>query len=353
MMGNACEAPATKVDDAYSILATDNDASYLYASVRTSGGVSQILKYGKADNAKTVLYQDTDTSKWLNSFIVAGPYIYFGETTVSVSPYTGRVLRISISGTTQAATFVSSDATVGFAKNSTHVYWSDARKEACSCASPGTFHIYSTTIGGTSPTTFGRAFTGQELSPDIEVDESYLYVWTLSYTNSGAYSPAMYQFSLSTPLTDYASVINAYFIQNSVTYDLVATYSSFPGITKNGAAVFGNVDVSGGSPGTLIPSPNNAIFKVQGGTSTLLTKTSPVGLTRNFAADTTNVYIDNMKMSVAGGTLTYFTNHSLATPNTLTIDGSSAYFGSYGYWTSAPYTGSPDVPAAAIFKSAK
>lgn len=229
---------------------------------------------------------------------------------------------------------------------------------ACTCSSPAPTYIFSTLIGSTTPTQFGFTLHGQEMSPDIEVDDNYLYIWQLGATYNGpqvsqVYAPFLMQYSLSAPLSDYAVPMGSYFIENNVTYELTSYYTTMPGLTKHGTTIFGNTNLGVTSGGFLTPGGNNLIFKVQGGTTTRLTRTSSIGLTSNFAADASNVYIDAQKISVNGGSMSYWTNHSLATPSTLTIDGSYAYFGSYGYWNDTPYSGTPDVALNALFKVSK
>ena len=149
------------------------------------------------------------------------------------------------------------------------------------------------------------------------------------------YSASLSRYSLT------AAVPTAELLSSSA-LNLSATNASMPGLAKNGSMVFGNANVGGGM--------NNAILATQNGTTTVLTQTSPVGLTSTFAANASHVYIGNMRISVTGGSMSTFVPHSIPS-NALTVDASMAFFGSFGYWTDPPYTGSPDVAVASIFKT--
>ena len=339
--GLTCEFPGVnKVDSAYTMLAIDNDASYVYASVRTQSGVSQIVRYTKDNNTKMVLYENPGSAIWIHSMIVAGSHIYLSE----VVNGQGSVRQINTYQTNQSSVFVSSQATFGFAKNSTHVFWSDMPQTACACSNPSTVRIYQVAIGDTTPTTMPRTFS--EISPDIEVDGSSLYVWQLQNFGGGQYNPYLVQYPLGNQSPGTTVVPNALVEGNSTTY-LGATSSAMPGLTKNTSTIFANVNISGAAPGSI--GSNNAIFKVQSGTAQVMSRTSPIGLTSTFAAGSSYLYIQNMRMSVAGGSLTYFIPHSIAN-NMLSVDGGSVYFGSYGYWNDEPYEGTPDVALAGIYR---
>jgi len=349
----------TKVADVYTNLATDIDATYLYASERSQAGVSQIVRYQKSSNTKTVLFESLNTNEWIYALIVAGNFVYFGETFYSggVDPASGQVSRISTSGVKQTATAVSADSTFGFAKNATRVFWTTARRQTCVCSSPAPTKIWSTPIGGTTATQFWRVFNGVELSPDIEVTDQYLYVWDLSSRMDGAqvsqtYSPFLEQYDLSDPTASGITGVISYFIENAVPYELTSGFTRMPGLTKNGSAIYGNVNVGSTSGGTLYQSADNLIFKYSGGAVTRITRTSTIGLTSNFVADGQNVYIEDMTIPDGGGSLSYWTNHQLMY-QTLSIDGTDLYFGSWGYWNSLPYDNAPDVNLSALFKVAK
>jgi len=350
-----------KVDDAAggAVLATDNDILNIYASVRTSAGVAQIIAYTKSSGAKTVLYQTSNSTDWIYSIIVTGTSLYFGETFWNPTLMSGQVSRISTSGAMQTATSVSNQATFGFAKNSTRVYWSDAKTTACVCANPGSTRIFSTLLGSATPTTFSFAFNGVEISNDIEVDDTYLYVWRLGLNYDGSpsvsetYAPSLVRYNLTNPATDNTEVQKSYYVDQGVTYDLTSSYNKMPGLTKAGSSIYGNVNI-GYTTGTILtPDQNNLVLAVTPtGTILYVTKTSPIGLTQNFVADSQYVYLDDMRVPTGGGSTAYWTNHELAS-STLSIDGSSLYFGSYGYWNALPYDNIPDVQATAVYKVVK
>lgn len=351
---NACEAAPANQIDTTAPLATDNDATYLYASERSLAGVSQIVRYQKSNNAKTVLFESVNTSEWIYALIVAGDYVYFGENFYSagVDPTSAQVSRIATSGVKQTATAVSADATFGFAKNSARVYWSTARRQTCVCDTPPTTKIFSTVFSDKVPSVspFGRVFNGEELSPDIEVDDDYLYVWELAITHDGpqvsqVYNPFLTKLTLA-DYTNNSEVIPTYFTEGSNTYTLTSTNTALPGLTKQGSTIFGNVNLNNSVS-------SNLILKHVGGVTTRLTKTSTVGLTFNFVADASWVYIDNQKISVGGGSMSYWTNHNLSNPSSLSGDANTLYFGSWGYWNDTPYTGNVDVQTSLLLRAAK
>lgn len=341
-----------KVDDVSGApLATDNDSLYFYASTRTTSGVSQVVRYAKSGGAKTVLYQTTDPNDWIYALIVAGNYLYLGET--------NQVSRITTTGTLQTANVISGQTTYGFAKNSTRVFWSDARQSNCVCSNPLPTHIYSTAIGDTAVQQFSFTFNGVEISTDIEVDDLYLYVWQLATTYSGpqtvaqVYAPALRRYSLSTPAADNTEVQKAFFTEGNITYYLTSNYTKLPGLTKAGTLIYGNANLGSFSSPFLTQGGNNVIVKVTpDGTATVVTKTSPIGLTQNFVADASYVYVEDMRVPVGGGSAAYWTNQEIANFS-LSSDGTSLYFGSWGYWNDLPYDNIPDVQTTALYKVTK
>jgi hypothetical protein len=341
-----------KVDDVSgSPLAIDNDASSIYVSIRSTGGVSQIVQYPKSGGTKTVLYQSNDSTKWIYSLIVAGTSLYFGETIWNPALVSGQVLRITTSGALQTATLVSGQATFGFAKNSTRIYWNDGTRDPCFCANPS-HHVYSVPIGGTTVTTFALPFNGTEVVPDLEVTDTSLYVWKMQpYGAPWLYKPVLSRYSLSDPFSSNTDLVPGYYTKQGNVQ--VETRGNTPGLTKNGSYVFANVNSA---------TDNVAFFsfKITDDTKTLLATSysfvNGMGTSMNanwtFAADDTNVYLNNVKLPVAGGTLSYWTNHQLA-DSTLSTDGTFLYFGSWGYWNDLPYDNVPDVTAPAVFKVLK
>jgi hypothetical protein len=340
--GTACAySTAQKVQDEYSTLAIDTDATNVYAAVQqTNNGKTQIVRFTKSSlSDKTVLFETTGD---IRALIAAGTSIYFSDTTA------GQVLRINTTGSMQTPDYVSPQTTFGFAKNSTKVFWSDMTQYGCNCSSPTPHHLYSVAINQTTATALNA--TLGELSTDIEADDSFIFVWAMTRTGSaGMYTVAMKRYPIDLSPSSPSEIIGTTFVTGSTTYTLDATFSAMPGITKYGSTIFGNANVSSGSVNL---NSNNAIFAVQGTTSTLLTQTSSVGLTTAFAADGHYVYLDNMRMPIGGGSLSVFVAHAFAN-HAFTIDSSMAYFGSNGYWTGLPpFSPSPDVQVSAIFQAA-
>jgi hypothetical protein len=332
-------------------LATDSDASFIYASTRTNAGLSQIVQYSKSNGAKTVLYQSNDSTKWIYSLIVAGTSLYFGETIWNPSLVSGQVSRIATSGTLQTAITVSSQATFGFAKNSTRVFWNDGTRDPCFCANP-VHHVYSVPIGGTAVTTFAVPFNGTELVPDLEVTDTNLYVWKMQpYGAPWVYKPVLSRYSLSDPFNSNTDLVPGYYTKPGNVQ--VETRGNTPGLTKNGQYVFANVNSA---------TDNVAFFsfKITDDAKQLLATSysfvNAMGTILNanwtFAADDTNVYLNNVRIPATGGSLSYWTNHSLA-DSSLSTDGAFLYFGSWGYWNDLPYDNVPDVTATTLFKVVK
>lgn len=328
-----------KVTDAYSILALESDgdlSGYLYASLKLQNGTSRIVRISKADFTQEILYETIDSSKWFYAIIQAGNYVYLGETTWVGPDYSGRVLRIDTTQTLQQPTYVASHATFGFAKNSTKVWWTTARQRPCNCTSPATTYVYSVDIGGTGPTQFSRVFG--DISPDIEVDDLSVYVWETLYMGAGTYSPSLASYLISNPLT-VTGLVNGYFTDGA-SYDTYNNDTNLPGLTKTSSHVFANSGIE--------QSSNFVLFKISNGTTTVLTKTSPVGLTSLFVASSTHLYVGNMRVYTGGGVPQYHTPHDVMA---LTLDGGHVYFGSYGYWLAEPYTGGPDVPETGVYQA--
>lgn len=335
-----CEmAQPQKVADAYTMLATDNDPLYLYASVRNDSGTAQILRIQKSDGAQTILYQDNSGSLWIYAMILAGKHLYLGET--------NKVTRIDTTAdqNPQTPTFIQGGATFGFAKNSDRVYWSDASQQACDCASPQTHRVYSTPINGNGAVApFGLNFANEDLSPDIEVTDTDLYVWEMTSHSPGLYHPSLTRYNLTNPATNATGLIAGSFQKNG-TVQTTSGVTTMPGLTKNGTHVFANTE---SEIGTTIFSVNISNYAL-----TLLATDNQVAASFNFVADAQSVYLSNEKVAVTGGSFSYTSAHSLAGPSTLTLDGTHLYFGSYGYYTAPPYTFNVDVPLKSFFKTAK
>lgn len=357
--GLVCANPAPqKVDDVPgSPLAIDNDASFIYASARSTAGVSQIVQYAKQNGAKTVLYQSADSTRYIYAMIVAGPFVYFSETSWNggTNPISGQVSRISTSGAGQTATFISSQATFGFAKNSTRVYWNDGVFTTCGCSVVPSHHVYSVAIGGTAVTPFALNFGGTEVSPDLEVTDTDLYLWQMAYRPSspGFYAPFLTRYNLSTPANN-TGLVNSYYWKNgTTTVDTKAAVSmvSMPGLTKNGESVFADTDSTDGYA-VLSFNQINDSSKYLGVINSTNFPQDISNQTLDFVADAQYVYLNNKRVPVNGGSFSYWTNHELST-GALSIDNSSLYFGSWGYWNDLPYDNVPDVQAPAIFKVLK
>jgi len=351
--GLVCQYSApVKVDDNLGApLATDNDALYVYASVRSLAGVAQIIQYAKSNGAKTVLYQTSNSTDWIYSLIVAGNYVYFGETFWNPTLISGQVSRISTTGALQTPTYVSNQATVGFAKNSTRVYWNDGTRAPCFCTTPS-HHVYSVAIGDTVATTFPLAFNGVETVPDIEVTDTSLYMWTMQPNGDPlVYAPVLMRYSLSDPINTYASLIPGYYAKPGNV--LVSTTGNTAGLTKNGQYVFANVNSASDYVAFFS-------FKIADDTKTLLATAYSfvlsmgvsMGAGSNFVADADYLYFNDVRIPAGGGSLAYWTNHELVY-DTLSMDATSLYFGSWGYWNSQPYDSIPDVTLAALFKVVK
>lgn len=362
---NACLTPApTKIDEVYNTLATDNDVSFLYASTRSQAGVSQVVRYSKNDGTKTVLFESGNSGEWIYALTVVGGYVYFGETFWSGSnttPDSGQVSKITTNGVKQTASFVQAVSTFGFAKNTSNVYWTDGGRDACFCQSPPVHHVYTTVIGGTSPSQVGPNFSNTEVIPDIEVTDTDLYIWTaMPPASPGVYNPVLSRYSLAGVFQ--TDLIGGFYLKNGSTsvetrYSGVAGAS--PGLTKNGSFVFANtftdIGGTGNSNATAIFS-----FKIADDTKKLLAVADSSNFPQgdinpswNFVADSAYVYYDNKRVAVGGGSLTYWINHQLATLSTLTLDANNMYFGSYGYWTAQPFGGPLNVQKNAIYKVVK
>jgi hypothetical protein len=327
----------SKIDNFYNTLALDNDATNLYVSGYTSGLVSQILSYRKSDNTKTVLYQGPSSTS-IPALIVAGGYIYFSEAGTSSTVY-----RINTTASLQTPVSVGT-GTFGFAKNSARVYWTDMPQYPCNCAGPKTYHVYSVAIGGTSPATFSLAMS--EISPDIEVDENYLYAWGLLWSSTnGAYTPGLSRFSLTNPFGDSQTLVPGYFVDKGITYNLKGTGPASAAITKNSTYVIAASYFTG-------PSGGLAVFKVQSNGTVTRSTVAQGWLPLTFKADDTNIYLDNQRMPVAGGALSYYSAHE-AVFGSLTLDSTSAYFASLGYGTTYPFADTFDVTVSGIYKVAK
>lgn len=325
-----------KVADAYTMLATDNDALYLYASVRNDSGTAQVLRIRKSDGTQTVLYQDNSGDLWIYAIILAGNHLYLGETT--------KVTRIDTATANQTPTFIQTVSTFGFAKNSSRVYWSDASKQACDCASPPTHHVYSTPINGDGTVTaFGLNFGSEDLSPDIEVSETDLYVWEMTNHSAGLYHPSLTRYNLTNPAGNAAGLIAGSF--NNGTVQTTSGLTQMPGLTKNGTHIFANTESGIGTTVFSVKMSNDVL--------TLLATDNQAAASSNFVADAQSVYLSNEKVAVTGGSFSYTSAHSIAGPSTLTLDGTFLYFGSYGYYTAPPYTFNVDVPLRSLFKTAK
>lgn len=322
-----------KMADAFTMLATDNDATYLYASVRNDSGTAQILRIRKSDGDQTVLYQDISGNLWVYAMILAGNHLYLGET--------NKVTRIDITNP-QTPTYIQMVSTFGFAKNSSRVFWSDASKQACDCASPPTHHVYSTPINGDGTVAiFGLNFGSMDLSPDIEVTDTDLYVWEMTNHSPGLYHPSLTRYGLTNPASNAAGLIAGAF--NGGTVQTTSGVATMPGLTKNGSHVFANTESVIGT----------TVFSVKNDVVTVLATDNQVPATQNFVADSQAVYWGNEKVAVTGGSISYTSAHSIAGPSTLTLDGTYLYFGSYGYYMDPPYTSNVDVPLKSFFKTAK
>ncbi len=332
-----------KMADAYTMLSTDNDALYLYASIRNNSGTAQVLRIRKSDNAQTVLYSDNNGGKWIYAMLLAGNSLYLGETQWSGGTYTGSVTRIDTSTPNQTPTFIQSVATFGFAKNSTRVYWTDAAFSACDCTTPPTHHVYSTPINGDGTVSpFALNFGGEDLSPDIEVTDTDLYLWDMTNHSPGLYHPSLTRYNLAQPTTIYAGLIPGYFTSSGTPVQTISSVTNMPALTKNGTYIFANADSEIGTTVFSIKIANDAVVQ--------LATDNQVSASSNFVADAQYVYFNNERVAVTGGSFSYTSAHSLATPSTLTLDGTYLYFGSYGYYTAPPYTFNVDVPLNALFK---
>jgi len=340
--GIACEySGISKVYDDYYTLALDNDTNFVYASERSAAGASQITRYAKGSNARTVLFQTTDSSVFILNFIVAGNTIYFSPTN---GINAGSVWAINKATADQTSpTMLSSEPAFGFAKNSTKVFWSNMPRNACGCSdsSSKSIYVYSVTIDGFEAIQQPRLFA--EISPDIEVDDTYLYVWEIQYKGISAYNVALNKRLLS-DLNNSTQIISGGYTWNGVTYALTGGVTSLPALTKNSTStIFTRANIDNGS--------NSAVFKLTASPAfVILTNLAPWNESQVFAANTSYVYTDNMKVSLNGGTPNYFNSHEIMS---ITVDDTNVYFGSWGYWNNLPYAEGLSVSDSAIFTMPK
>jgi hypothetical protein len=319
--GDVCEVINETVldtsNDVATPLAIDTDSSgNVYVAARDSSGVARVIKY--SGSTKTVLFTDANTSSnWIRALIVAetveDSWVYFsmGNNT------SGDIYRIETDG--EGLGVIQGKVTFGFAKNSTHIFWSDMSLNGCNCPSPANARIYSVEIG--APITVATSYTIGlgEISQDIEVDEEDLYVWDVDFVSGTTYKAALLRFPLSSlNAGSVEPVLNGYYMDGSTPHNFWATATIMPGLTKNASHIFSNVG---------LPSANG-IFKtgLNGGSTTAVTLTSNVGLTPTFSANSSKVFIEGQEISVNGGSMSSYTSQPVS-HGVLTTNGSDVLFG--------------------------